>query len=49
MVKEARKLGKILEMQNIDKPGSGGSFDVMALLDGGSLTRQKIWLKVLVC
>ena len=48
VVKEARKLGKILDLQNANKDGGGGNFDVMTLLDGGSLTRQKIWLKVLI-
>jgi hypothetical protein len=46
-VKEARKLGKILDLQNVGKASVRGNFDVMALFDGGSLTRQKIWLKVL--
>jgi hypothetical protein len=46
-VKEARKLGKILDSQNVGKASNRGNFDVMALFDGGSLARQKIWLKVL--
>ncbi|KAH7282659.1 hypothetical protein KP509_35G042200 [Ceratopteris richardii] len=44
VVREARKLGKQSDIE--DKSGSSkGSLNIMTLLDGGSLSRQKVWLK----
>lgn len=48
VVREARKLGKQSNGEEEDKPSSSsstGCLNVMALLDGGSLSRQKSWLK----
>eukprot|EP00250_Pteridium_aquilinum_P028530 c37318_g1_i1 orf=57-1565(+) len=48
VVREARKFGKRNDVEEKDKPGSSlsmVSLNVMALLDGGSLSRQKSWLK----
>lgn len=46
VVREARKLGKLSDAEDKAKTGSSKeTLNIMSLLDGGSLSRQKVWLK----
>ncbi|MCO5569823.1 hypothetical protein L7F22_023537 [Adiantum nelumboides] len=47
IVREARKLGKLSDVEDNHTTGSRKDIlNIMSLLDGGSLSRQKSWLKV---
>ncbi|KAI5076163.1 hypothetical protein GOP47_0008228 [Adiantum capillus-veneris] len=47
VVREARKLGKLSDLEdNTTTTTSRETLNIMSLLDGGSLSRQKSWLKV---